>query len=356
MSNIVIIGAGQSGRGYINRLFYLSKEEVIFLDKDKYLIEKLNKEQKYEVSFGKQGRDTIIIDNFKAYWMEDKQAINALANADIIFISIGASHLIELLPILQDSLNVRNHKTVNIITAENGIHPSSVLSALQKDKRVHLSESIIFCTTLQKGESLDILSEDLDHLPYDITKLQSKLPYKGMIAEYNFSDLLERKIYTYNCISACIAYLGYVKGIENYAEAANEVGIEKCIHRIENSLNHSISKKYKIPLEEQKAFSNMAIKKFKNYDIVDTVARNVRDVERKLKEDERLLAPLRIMCEYKQDCEDLLYVIACALYYGIDTYCFTANEQDVLKFLQTLSKEQQTIVFNHVKDLLSNVR
>ena len=36
MSNVVIIGAGQTGRGYLNRFF--QSESITFLDKDEELI------------------------------------------------------------------------------------------------------------------------------------------------------------------------------------------------------------------------------------------------------------------------------------------------------------------------------
>ena len=53
MSNIVLIGAGQTGRGYLNRFF--KDEKVTFLDIDSELIERLQQEKKYNIFFGKPG-------------------------------------------------------------------------------------------------------------------------------------------------------------------------------------------------------------------------------------------------------------------------------------------------------------
>ena len=113
---------------------------------------------------------------------------------------------------------------MNIIVAENGIAPSTPLVSLRENPLVHLSEGIIFCTTIGTENSLDIASENLDHFPYDSIALQGSLPFYGMVKEEHFADLLERKIYTYNCISACIAYLGYEKGYEavSYTHLAPE--------------------------------------------------------------------------------------------------------------------------------------
>ena len=54
MSKNVIIGAGLSGRGYLNRLLYLSKEETVFLDRDENLIRQLRKEPSYTIRFGSE--------------------------------------------------------------------------------------------------------------------------------------------------------------------------------------------------------------------------------------------------------------------------------------------------------------
>ena len=60
------------------------------------------------------------------------------------------------------------------------------LIPLCQDKRVHLAEAIVFCTTLKQENSLDVFSEDLDYLPYDVVSLGHQLPYKHTVAEKKF--------------------------------------------------------------------------------------------------------------------------------------------------------------------------
>lgn len=335
MSKNVIIGAGLSGRGYINRLFHLSKERVTFLDKDEKLVRELQNTPYYKIMFG-EGRDVITVDNYDAFLIDSVEGRKKLAEADVIFISIGANHVHEVLSILQQSL--RKDREVTIITAENGIHPSAPLESLRRYPLVQLSEAVIFCTTLGASDTLDIFSEDLDHLPYDATKIKEPLPYKGMVQEFNFPVLLERKIYTYNCISACYAYLGYDKGYVDYADAANDPEIAAKIEKISTAIDESIAKEYDMPLREQREFSRMAIRKFQNRNIADTVERNVRDVERKLGENERILAPLAIIEKHGGYCEELLEVAAAAIQYGRNTKTLT-KDPDV--YFKSLPKEWQ---------------
>lgn len=318
MSKNVIIGAGLSGRGYLNRLLYLSKEETVFLDRDESLIRQLRKEPSYTIRFGSE-REPLKVDNYTAYTITDERAITNIAQAERIFICVGADHVAELLPFLQAALQERDRRSLDILVAENGIQPSSPLAVLRSDSRIHLSEAVIFCTTLGQCDSLDIFSENLDHLPYDSIALGHELPLYGFVQETHFSDLLERKIYTYNCISACIAYLGYEKGYTDYAEAANDIEITEKIKRIAEVINRCITTVYNVSMQEQTAFSEMAIRKFQNRNIKDTVARNVRDVERKLKPEERIRKPLSLMQEQGEYSRELLEVLAAALRYGMKT-------------------------------------
>lgn len=313
---IVIIGAGQTGRGFIARLLKQSKQSFDFIDRNKELVDLLNKEKQYKVSFYDSTQKSIEIDGFTAFHTEDKQAITVLSDADMVFTAIGEQNLDKLIPLINKSLSVR--KKVNkmiIMTCENGTSPKLRLSKLEN--QVELSESIIFCTTLVKNKGcLDILSENVNYLPYDLEPLSTQLHYHGMTPVNNFRDLIQRKIYTYNCLSASIAYPGYYKGYTNYANAANDKDILKITDSIAEKLNSSISREFNVDYDEQEQFTLMALKKFRNEKIVDTIERNVGDVQRKLGKNERMIRPILLMKKYNFSTNLMEIVIACAVYYG----------------------------------------
>lgn len=319
MSNVVIIGAGQTGAGFINRLLHLSKQPVVFLDQDAAKVKRLNDQGRYTISFGSQMRSDIEVDNYRAFHIDSKEAMEALIDADLIFTSIGEQNLTSLIPILEQSLKQRSAKPLQIITAENGVSPKRKLECLLSDPRVRLSEGIIFCTTVYHQDTLHLISEDLDWIPYDSKPLEKRLPYIGFEAYDKFHDLLKRKIFTYNCLSAVVAYAGEHKGYTNYAEAANDSEILHLMNQIRDRIDLAISQEFHISLEEQQAFSLMAIRKFTNRSIIDTIDRNVRDVERKLGKQERIVAPLRILADYHLASHELLYVAALAVAYGQKT-------------------------------------
>lgn len=349
MNNVVIIGAGQTGRGFINRFFYLNHQPVTFLDNDDLLIKNLQNDGKYKIEFG-NSRETLIVDNFQAYNIQSEEGKKIIRNADLIFISVGRSHLKDVKEFL-DKLVGFPIKSVDIITAENGVHVSNDLEGLSIYGNINIAESIVFCTTLSISDSLDIFSENLDYLPYDQKALGHILNYKGFVPNDDLDNLMTRKIYTYNCISACIAYLGYYKGYIDYAEAANDEEIFQIVQRIRTKLDQCISTECNVTLDEQKDFSNMAVNKFTNKDIKDTVERNVRDVERKLSINERIMAPLMIMKKNSVTSNELLLVLAAALFYGQQTRTLTKN---VDMYLKELPNNWKQIVLEDLKQLSNN--
>lgn len=323
--NNVIIGAGQCGRGYLARLLALSKEAFTFIDIDSECIKQLRTHSSYQIQFCGSERTDITIQNYQAYTWQMRESIEALAQADVIFISIGEQHLPEVVPYLQTAFQKRTKvKKPIIITAENGTSPKTKLQTLEPYAQI--SESVIFCTTLGKKDTLDIRSEDLDHLPYDRALLTEDLPFYGTVAEYNFTQLLERKIYTYNSLSAYVAYLGYYKGYTVYGEAAHDEDIKKLCEVAKKELDQAIVKEYDISLQEQQEFSQMALAKFQNREIIDTIERNVRDVKRKLGEHERILAPMRMIQKHHGNPTSFYIVCAAALWYGKHTKTYDMDD------------------------------
>lgn len=314
MSNVVIIGAGRTGRGYIARQISTKEHKLIFLDKNVELIQKLNEKGKIEVSYYGNSKKSLV-SNYEAYVIGSPEGREALKNAEYIFTSVGEQNLEEVAKEIKKERNLSVKQ--KIITGENGISPKRKLVEVLDQESYEISEAIIFCTTNEKNE-IDIISEDLDYLPYDSVTLTDKLPFYNFIPEKKFHDLLQRKIYTYNCLSACISYFGNYLGYKNYAEAANDEFIFSHMKTLKEQLTEALSKKYQISTEEQNRFGDMAIQKFINPLIEDTIERNGRNVKRKLGTSERILAPTKILEQYDIDTKILNWIGAAAMYYGCE--------------------------------------
>lgn len=316
MNNVVIIGAGRTGRGYLARQIPTDQWNLTFLDKNVSLVKKLNEKKQFTIEFYSLKREKMIVKDYSAYVIDSEEGVKALAEADLVFTAVGEQNLSDITQILKEAFNVRSKREkIKVVTAENGISPKKRLLEELSEENFIVSEAVIFCTTNSKNE-IDILSEDLDYIPYDIKSLDAPIDFPHFSAEEKFHDLLQRKIYTYNCLSACISYLGYCLGYESYGDAANDKNILSIMKELKNQLSYALSSKYNITFEAQDQFGNMAIAKFTNQNIEDTVSRNGRNVVRKLGKQERIMAPLSILEEYGQRTDIMQWIAAAAMLYG----------------------------------------
>ncbi|MGE4584718.1 MAG: 2-dehydropantoate 2-reductase N-terminal domain-containing protein [Sphaerochaeta sp.] len=337
--NFTILGAGKTGRGFLARLVQEAGQVPVLLDSSLSLITTLRDQGQYTIEFFGRERPDLTLQVPKAYHTEEPEALEAIAQADILLVSVGASNLEQAGSLIKAALDKRTETNpLLIITAENAINPAMKLNkairmtsgqneATKTDSLSFLvTEAAIFCSTIEKpGSAVDILSEAYDQLPYDALKAGSlyALP-SSFVPEMQFPLLLTRKIYTYNCSSAAIAYLGSYLGYAWYADAANDPRIIRVLDALYGKINRVLCKAYAIDSQEQEQFAVSAKHKFQNQNIRDSIERNARDVMRKLAPDERLVGPLLLAEQQKLEIEPLELVIAAAIWYALQQ-----NEQAV---------------------------
>lgn len=318
--NVVILGAGLSGRGYLARQMDSRMYRVTFVDRDEALVGELQRAGSYKISFFGNRNRNVVVNGYEAYVVGDQEAERRILEADYIFTCVGEENLREAGAWLGKIWGAGHGRGVTVIAAENGTESRELLEPYicGKRKPVRVSRCLMLCTTLSAGKGLDILSEDVDYLPYDREALDFELPFANFEPSEDFDMLVRRKLYTYNSLSACIAYLGARKGYENYGSAANDTEIARMTDLLEERLNQAICAEYRIPREEQLRFSEMAKRKFRNPEIRDTVTRNARNAKRKLGAGDRIAGPLKLLESHKIPTAELEIVAAAALWYGIE--------------------------------------
>lgn len=315
MKKAVIIGSGQTGRGFVAPILCENNYSITFLDENASLINKLKKEKKYRIHYFGDIKPSEEINDFEALQINEEKALQKLIDSDIVITSVFSGHLVELIPYLKKAGNKRQ-APLTIICCENGVNVKKPLVDAQLNAVI--TEGIIFCTTLKPyKDSLDLISEAIDTIPIDGNVSGLELDINRMPLEKNFAQLIQRKIYTYNFMSAIIAYLGWYKHYEVYAEAAIDEEISTIIEKVKPLVSSVIAKEYAISFEEQSAFTQRAINKFKNKEIFDTIYRNARQAKRKLGESERLLSPLKFAQKYGADTIYFDLIIAAAILYAV---------------------------------------
>ena len=316
MEKILILGAGRTGRGFIGRLAAEADLPVIFADKDEKLIESLSRaksEGGYTVRFYGDRNAPVTVSDYETAGPKERVDFSDI---NTVMVSVGGSNLSDAAVWLKE--NLPRDRQMYVITCENAASPAERLQQAIGLQNVLVSEAAIFCTTNAAGT--DILSEDYPVLPFDASRLPGFTPpamsFRG---ETNFGNLLKRKILTYNAASGIIAYMGNLYGYTDYAEAANDPSILKLLDKNYEATNRAICKEFDYDIADQEEFAALSKKKFTNPAIVDTIARNAREPQRKLGPDERILGPIKLLIKNGEDADVLYRTAAAALLYEDDT-------------------------------------
>lgn len=318
MKKAVVIGAGQTGRGYVPRFLKESGYDITLLDQDPALIRLLQEDKAYTIHFYSKDRTPLQIAPVKAYLTHTPESMAAIQNADLVFTSVGEQNLGDVAAQLAASLKGRK-ALPTIITVENGINPGRVLrnhlTDLGFNEELAISMTAVFCSTVKLDKTrLDILSMNETYFPYDCDAL-ANLDFPGAVPVHNFEKFLQRKIYTYNCLAGLISYLGYVKGYEVYGDAANDPEVSELMDQLLADLNPALQDYFQITKEDQEEFAQRALAKMKNKDILDFNVKNGRAAKRKLSPTERIMSPLKILKEHNKDIRIMELVAAAALTY-----------------------------------------
>lgn len=310
MTKVVILGAGKTGRGFIPR--FIKDAKLSFCDGNQELIDQLSKQHSYQLNFFNERPSISIPYETASCWGSDAARMQ-INQADVLCISIDVSNY----PAIAEELSLilrQRQAPLTIITFENGINAGAALRTLcdeEAQANCRMLDAGVFCTT-ENDEGLSMISQDLDYLPIQAHP-DLPIPFHDDTAIQNFADLMKRKLYTYNCLSALICYLGYCMHAKWLSDAANDPLIQKKIQLLLPELDEQVASLFQISLEDQQTFSRSAVAKFSDPYLKDPITRNARNVIRKLGEDERMMKPLRLL--QKEAKQILLETIACACIY-----------------------------------------
>ena len=112
MKEAVLIGAGQTGRGFIAPILQTNAYHITFIDKNKELIDRLNAEKSYTVHYFGDGKEPVTITDYDAYTTADEEVIEKLAHSDLITTSVFAGNIKELVGLLSASFSMTSSSAV----------------------------------------------------------------------------------------------------------------------------------------------------------------------------------------------------------------------------------------------------
>ena len=317
--NAVIFGAGKISRAFIAHLLTLSGYRITFIEKSPELVALLRERGKYTVHILGAAEKSILIHGFQVLGSEETAVARKVAEASVVFISIGGPNLPQIAPLLAEGIRLAvtqdRKDPLNIIVCENYLQPGSWLRQMVSErltppeagwleKNVGFVETMVLRSSIEptpemKAEDpLSLKAQDMWEMPADKEAFVGPIPeIVGLAPKEKFQASLTRKLFTYNALNAVFAYLGYLKGYELLSEAANDPDLIAVAEAVGREAGEALCRRFGFDPEDQRRFAASAIAKYQKHEIVDPIERNARDPIRKLSRNDRVVGPACLALE-----------------------------------------------------------
>ena len=319
----MVIGAGAIGRGLTAPLLHKAGYEVVFLDANRDLVQRLKSRDRYTVRLSDVAGRTrdVAVEYRAAFGVEDEEALRAeISCASIVITAVGAERLPAVAVPLAKGLAQRAHdgidEPLNILACENMRCSSTVL---REHVRRHLKpslhewfeKSIGFPDSMVSRivpdpalcrlpeDELSFLAEDYVEWTADRHGFVGDLPnIPGLSIVADQATRLERKLYVHNGGHAICGYLGWLKGHRLMHEAIADEWIRLHTRTACIETSHAVALEHGLPQEETAAYVDILIPRIANRHVPDTVARVIREPLRKLGPGERFAGPLMLCIKH----------------------------------------------------------
>ena len=367
---LVLFGAGKIGRSFIGQLFSRAGYEVVFVDKDKVLIEALNRQRSYRVLVCDKHQETILVENVRGIHADDRSAVvEEVASADILAISIGKSGLPHIVPVLSEGLLKREQDypgwALDIILAENMRNADIFLydelakqlpPAYPLDERTGLIEtSIGKMVPLIIGDEHDILSvsaEAYNNLIVSKDGFKNPVPkVDGLDAKENIKAWVDRKLFIHNFGHVAVAYIGFMyhPDMKYVWEILEDRTLKKEVKDAMLQSANVLQNIYPGVFAEMQLQEHIEdlLNRFANRSLGDTIFRVGCDLYRKLSPDDRIMIPLMNAYHHQLPYNRILQILLSALSFkctGSDGEMFPSD----IIFHKELEKEGKRKVLQRV--------
>lgn len=328
-------GAGNIGRGFIGKLLADARAELTFADVNQPLVDQLAHQQHYQVNVVGENARIEQVNRISAINSNSPDAIEQIAEADIITTAVGPQVLSKIAGTLAQGLIARaergNLKPMNIIACENMVRGTSqlkqhVLQAMPAALHGWVEEHIGFVDSAvdrivppgaaANDDPLEVTVETFSEWIVDSTQFKGALPeIAGMEPTGDLMAYIERKLFTLNTGHAITAYLGQLAGFRTIRDAILDPAIRDAVKGAMSESGAVLIKRYGFDPQQHAAYIDKILTRFENPYLHDEVERVGRQPLRKLSAGDRLIKPLRGTLEYGLPHRHLLAGIAAALRY-----------------------------------------
>jgi len=360
---IVIFGAGKIGRSFIGQLFGCAGYQVVFVDVDNLLVERLNARGSYPVIIKGDLEEEIIVPNVSAISaFEVEKVTEAVASAGILSVNVGKKALVGVIPVVAEGLKMRYQQHPNaaldIILAENMRDAAQfvreqLMLSLPEDYPIGILVGLVE-TSIGKmvplmplseigKDPLMVFAEPYNSLILDQKGFRSKIPdVSGLSPKANIKAWVDRKAFIHNLGHATAAYFGHFLHPEliNMYEILDDPEVLHFTRSVMLQSAAVLAKCYPddFSLNDLELHADNLLTRFRNKALKDTVYRVGQDLTRKLGEDDRFMGAIRLAMQNQMPYDLIIKAMSYGFFFRAKDEQGSATPSDIV-FLERLKAD-----------------
>ncbi len=314
MKNVIIVGAGRLGKGFMGETFYNAGWKITFLDNDPRVIQELNQTHTYEVSVHTTKRVfTNTIKNYDAYLVDDyEHVLKAFLKADLLMLPLypsdfpAAANELAVYFNQQFKVDPTAKKTLICLTNKNHL-----INQITQGFRSHLADDEVrnwFDQNVVIRDSIVRRSTDADsnYATKLVTTAVASLIIQGPVYS-DFSDvkwldvrdnvemLKDIKVFTINGPHATTAYEGYLQGYDDIAKAETDEKVHQLVQGVHDETIEAVLYEYPVTRDQIRELEYLPAAKD---EMSDSIYRVGFDPIRKVGKNDRLMGVINLCEKY----------------------------------------------------------
>ena len=317
MKKLLLFGAGKIGRSFIGQLFSRSGYEVVFVDIDQKIINRLNECKEYKVVIKEEEDAYLHVNNVRGiHFSNESQIIDEIYESSTMAVSVGKNGINAVIPLIAKGLLKREKSrkgAIDLIIAENMRNADVfIYNELEKilprgfplNQQLGLVETSIgkmvpiMPTEVTNADPLLVYAEAYNTLILDKNGFLNEIPdVAGLSPKENMKAWVDRKLFIHNFGHAATAYLGYSYNpsfIYTW-QALQEPEIHDKVFEAMKQSATALHNLYpdEFTVRELDMHMQNLLDRFQNKNLGDTIYRVGCDLYRKLGPNDRVITPLR---------------------------------------------------------------
>lgn len=311
---IVHFGAGALGRGLVVPILVQSNKEVILVDTNPILLEKLKRDKYYSLIISDATNDKQkkieIVDAISSLTEEDT-LLRYLEKVNTVTTSVRRENLIYVAKVLAKAWKHQNGENKQVICCENVEHVGDIFKdlLLQQAKNdeeklnlqhIKVPDTIVDRICSVDEETLEVTSEKFYECSVDAAVV-ADTGIEAITSVDNIVGRFYRKRYLLNSYADAISFIALSKGLTYLYEAASDPAINESVETYIEMLKVLLHAKYHMSMDSLNEWARKYQDRLMNKAIpreLDTVARNL---DTKLTLEERFVYPIVELAELGYD-------------------------------------------------------